>query len=436
MFFNKKNIVPLLLFFILPFLDCVLISAAEDHDQQTNSASETQGLNLFDCYRLALKQSETLSIEQELIKESDGRFRQALSGILPQVTFSTSQEWQDRGGSSNASSEIPESKFVFSQPLFSGFKEFAAMAASRAERRQREAQKIRAQQLLFKDVSDAFYFLLAYQEDLEALKVIQTVLTDRLEELNKRVHLGRSRKSEVAGAEVRLRRLEAEIELVNSQKEVARQLMEFLTGQEVVHIEDSADIQTDLSDENDYLAKAVERADVRAAKEAWMMAQKEVLVAYAGYWPAVSLDGNYYTKRTGSSKNIDWDITLKVEIPIFKGTETSGAVKVEKAQLAQAKLQLDLAKRKAEQDIKNSYVSLKTAWKRKEALAKAVTAAEDNYRYQKEDYNNNLVNNLDVLDSLQELQDTQRDFIAAHNEFNRDYWNFQVSLGAIDRDTF
>jgi outer membrane protein TolC len=124
------------------------------HAQSTEAQQE---LSLFDCYQLALKQSERVAIQQQLIKEAEAHFQQSFSGILPKVSYEYSETRQNGSGNTNFTlRQIPEGRFIFSQPLFSGFKEFAGMAASRAERRQREQETLRAKQLLFTDVSDAF----------------------------------------------------------------------------------------------------------------------------------------------------------------------------------------------------------------------------------------------------------------------------------------
>ena len=95
-----------------------------------------------------------------MIKEAEGRFQQSLGGILPHATFESSNKRQNgSNGSAFTLTEIPEQKFIFSQPLFSGFKDFAGMGASRAELRQKTQETLRARQLLFTDVSDAFYLL-------------------------------------------------------------------------------------------------------------------------------------------------------------------------------------------------------------------------------------------------------------------------------------
>ena len=395
------------------------------------AAPDAAPLTLADCYALALKRSETIAINQELIKETEGRFLQALSGALPRVSFSSSDKRQDgSGGSAFTLRNVPERKFVFSQPLFSGFKEFAAMAGSRAERRQRIEEKRRAEHLLLIDVANAFYLLLEHREDLSALEAIRLALTQRLDELKERERLGRSRASEVASAEAQLRRVEAEMEGARSQEIVARQLVEFLTGLDRIEaITDSELSLPQLEDEAVYLAKTAGRPDVRAAEEASRIAEKEVTIAQAKFWPTVSADANYYIKRAGVAQDVNWDATLQVDVPIFQGGQTLGAVKEASARAREAKLQLSERQRRAALEIQEVYTDMQAALAKTSAFEKALDASEESYRLQVEDYQRNLVSTLDVLRELQALQDSRRDFIHATYDAKRLYWALRVATG-------
>ena len=388
-------------------------------------------LTLAGCFELALKRSETVAIKRELIKETEGRFLQALSGALPRASFELSEKRQDgSGGSAFTLKEIPERKFVFSQPLFSGFKEFAAMAGSRAEQRERKEETARAEQLLFLDVTDAFYLLLEQREDLKALEAIRAALVGRIDELKERERLGRSRRSEVVSAEAQLRRVEAELELTRSQETTSRQLLEFLTGRDPIDaIADHEPSPPPSGSEDDDVGKAHARPDVKAAEEAWQVARKQVTIAQAARWPRVDVESNYYEKRAGAASGVDWDVLLKVDAPMFQGGQAIGAVREAASRERQAKLQFERTRREAELDIRDTYAKLQGATARHAALKSALDAAEENYRLQVEDYRLNLVNNLDVLQTLQALEDTRREAIAARYAAKRLYWRLRASVG-------
>lgn len=391
----------------------------------------TEPLTLADCYQLALKRSEEIAIRGELIKETEGRFLQALSGALPRASFELSEKRQDGSGSSAFTlKEVPERKFVFSQPLFSGFKEFAAMAGSRSEQHQRRQEKARAEHLLFVDIAEAFHFLLQHREDLNALEGIRSTLVERVEELRERERLGRSRTSEVVSAEAQLRRVLADLESVQGQEEIARHLLAFLIGREAAEgIADPDSSLPALNEEGRYLATAARRPDVVAAEDAWKVAQKQVAVSRADFWPDVDLESNYYNKRVGTAADVDWDVLVKVDVPLFQGGQTLGAVREATSKARQAKLTYERAQREALLDIQNVYAELRAAVERREALTGALAAAEESYRLQVEDYRRSLISNLDLLQELQTLQDARRDEIEARHNAKRLYWRLLAAVG-------
>ena len=118
-----------------------------------NAERDALGLTLKDCYALALKRSETISIQKEFIKETEGLMLQSLSTALPKVAFAYSQTWRDVRPNDTFGGYQPEAKFTFTQPLFTGFKEIAAIRASKHIGKQREAELKRAKQMLFSSIS-------------------------------------------------------------------------------------------------------------------------------------------------------------------------------------------------------------------------------------------------------------------------------------------
>ena len=408
-----------------------LIAPIAGADEAAQSTASSAPLTLADCYTLALRRSETIAINQELIKESEGRFLQALSAALPRVSFESSDKRQDGTGSSSFTlRNIPERKFTFSQPLFSGFKEFAAMAGSRAEQRQRHEDARRAEHLLLIDVSDAFYLLLEQREDRQALEVTRLALMARLDELKDRARLGRSRPTEVVTAEAQLRRIEAQLAQADGGEAVSRHLLEFLTGLD--RVEAVSDVEVSLpalESEAAYLAKANLRPDLRAAEDAWRVEDKKVSVARAGLFPTVSVDGNYYTDRVGVAQDVKWDAALLVHVPIFQGGQAVGAVKEAAAKAREAKLRYAQQQRGVAREIRDAYTRFESARTVAAAFQKALEAADASYQLEAADYRLTLVSNLEVLQTLQALQDARRDEIHARYDAKRRYWQLRVATG-------
>ncbi|MBF0387755.1 MAG: TolC family protein [Candidatus Omnitrophica bacterium] len=388
-------------------------------------------LTLADCYRLALARSEAIGIQKELILETEGLMLQSLSTALPKVAFAYSEKWQDVYKGDSFHSNVPEAKFTLSQPLFTGFKEFAAIRASRHIGKQRAAELKRAEQLLLVDVSDAFYLCLSLQEDEEALKDIIKALKDRFTEMQKRQGIGKSRKSEVVNVEARLRRAEAGLAMTMVQKEASGALLEFLIGREPEALLD--DVLPQEARTLEAMAQELEsRADIAAAREALAAYKQNVTAARSQFFPTATLSGNSYTTRVGTSAGNDWDVTLGVSVPIFNGLSDVGAVKQARAQKNQASLRLDQARRKAKMELRTAFRKWTLYEKRLTGLERALEAVRENYVLQSEDFQKNLVSNLDVLQAIEDLQAVRREKAVAKADARRAFWALKIAVGGVE----
>lgn len=414
----------------------IVLNNIENLQREENKVIDlSRPLNLSDCYALALRQSEIIAIDENSIRVAEARFLQAMSVMMPYISFESkdTQESIPNDGGTTFSTLKPtkssERQFQIRQTLFSGFKAISGMKGTNLEKKQRIYDKIRAEQLLLVDVSNAFYLYIEKKEDMKATLRIKKALFDRIKELKFREDLGRSRASEVVNAKAQLYTIEATIKLIKSQEIVARQLLEFLVGIPVDKVVDSYDIPKSLLPQEYYVAKFVNRPDLKAREYAWQYSKKQLEVINSDFLPTVSWQGNFYTQRTAFNKGTDWDVMLNVSVPIFKGTEVLGRSKEYTLKMQDSQLEYIRLKRYAPYDIKDSYVKLNTALAVYDNLRKAFHTAKVNYYLQRKDYERSLVSNLDVLASIQTLQETQRNYIGAIYEAKRLYWQLRVATG-------
>ncbi len=373
---------------------------------------------------------------------AQAHFYQAVDTVMPKVNFLMTRSEQDAPEGGSASSDgvssslsrrvTPQKKFVFSQPIFSGFKEFAALEGSGAEKSQRRHELQRAKELLFVDVMEAFYALAQVRRDIEILASAQKTLGGRIEELTGRAKLGRSRDSEVQKAFSDLKTVEADLEQAKGAEILARQLLEFYIGKPVDgDLDEEENLKTEVSDVADYLTKAYARADVKAAEQAKVLAQKNVVVAQSGLFPTIKVDGNYYTHRVGFQSGIDWDVLLSIDVPVFTGTETIGEIKEAAANRETASLFLEKSKRMADLEIKNAFAEFKASGLVERALVEARDASKKSYELHAEEYKLNRVNNLEVLDALKQYEDIERRWNTARYQMLKNFWKLKVAVGEI-----
>lgn len=395
-------------------------------------------LSLEDCYQLALIQSETVAIQKEAISRATAQVFNAASQGLGDVDFIVNRTIQDHQksnltGDSIGDPNVHESKFTISQPLFQGFKAIGALSGAGSYRREQTEAWIRAKELLYMDVARAFYNVLRYEKDIEISRDIHELLQQRIEELENREKIGRSRASEVITAQAKLKVVEAEIAGTQGALATARYLLEFLIGTELEGRKLEEETSEEISSQTlkEHLKMAATRSDVKAAEQAIKTAWRGILVAQSGFWPTISFNHNQYMRREGTLSNLDWDTLFKIDVPLFSGGETVGQVKDSIGILKQKKLSYSLAKRQAELDIKQSYQVWISTKETERILREAVQDAEENYRLQSEEYSRSLVNNLDVLAALESLNNTRQNQNRTYYIMKQDEAAFRVAIGDV-----
>jgi outer membrane protein TolC len=412
---------------------------------QMNEGTKVTERTLLDCYELALKRSETIAISKEGIEETEAEFLKAAGEFVGDVDYKMTSFRQDPlstaeggGGDSGISSNFfkthrRERKWVFTQPLFQGFKSFAAIAAAGALRKQRTEEWSRAEELLFQDVAQAFYNVLRQKQDLEIVESIIKSYQDRIGDLTEHEKIGRSRESELAKAVSQMKSIESELAKVRGLFAISGHVLGFLTGIEIKS-EELKDI--DLPDERalellDYVQASEERSDVNAAKYASKIARQGIIEAQSDLWPQLTLDSNVYNKRDGSQFNVDWDVLFSLNFPLGKGGTTLGNLKEAVSIWKQSKHAYSLTKRQAVLDIQEAYENWIASSNQGKALEEAREASQNSFDLQKAEYDKNLVSNLDVLDALNELYDTSRKANDIYYQMKENYWKLKVAIGEV-----
>lgn len=403
--------------------------------------TEKQKYTIASCFKLALKESDVVAMKKEEIQKAIAQFLEAASYAVGDVDFVMTDFRQGKSNGVNNDGSVvvgavtaPESRertFLYQQPIFQGFKAIGALMGAGSLKKQRTQEWVRAEQLLLLDVVVAFYNILQAKHDAEITEEILKSYKDRIEELRERENIGRSRLSEVKTAEAGMKLVEAELEGYRGLQAVQEHVLEFLTG---IIIKADQLVDSTIEKEmprtvDDYLKLIGNRPDVKATEQAVKTAFQGVVVAQSDFWPQLSLEGNKYVHREGSTNGIDWDVLFKVDVPIFQGFGNAGKLKSAWSDWKQAKSAYRLTKRDASLEIKKAFEIWMTSHNRFRSLQEAVKASEENYRLEKLEYTRSLVNNLDVLQALRSLLESQRQANEAFYQSKVETWRLKVAVG-------
>lgn len=424
----------------------------EENARRPAYAVPPRPLSLDDCYRLAVAQSDSLGLREQDIKLAQARYWATLGLILPNVRFLADQEFRDvDGGGSNGSGSggfNPDSagsfsggrsasfdgRFNLSMPLFRGFRDFYDLAADQADIERTRLTRQRAFQSLYLDVADVYFQILRDDADLQVLARLVEALEDRVEDLEKRIRLGKSRRSEVLQAQTELADAKVIIERVKGVLGASRELMAFLTGMESqhVHLAPPPEALPSADALEAYLREAEFRPDVMALIAAERAAVKRLSAARAYRWPELSLETNWYAIQDPKSSR-DWDVLLRLDVPIFDLT-IEARVMERKALVRQSELNLSELRRAASREVRIAYNDFNAAIAEYLRLQDTIAFANENYAAQKEDFQLGRANNLDVLVALQRLQESYRQLVSAAAGARATMVRLHVSSGRFLQD--
>jgi outer membrane protein len=386
-----------------------------------------QELTLDDYFAAAVRRSEVIATQSELIRQAEERYKQATAALLPTISGYGSYLWQDplpTGAPSTPSnlSRQPLAKVTATQPLFRGFREIAAMRQTEALISAQSDDYQNARVLLFKDVVQNYYNVLAIERDIFNLGEEIRLNHEREKEIQARVRIGRSRVSELLNVQSTISTLRAQIEQLRGQLSVAREVFAFLSGLAAdTPLRDSETLPAGVDPIENYLAGVDSRPDVRATRQRITAADENLTVARGGHLPSLDLNGNYYFDRPGYLSDSNWDVQLALTIPIYAGGSVQSKVREAASQRTQAELAMSQVTRAAEQEIRALYQSVVLNITQLEALENSTDAAKKSYEAQSAEYRLGLVINLDVLQALTAFQTNQRALDRARLTAKADY---------------
>lgn len=393
-------------------------------------SARAEGLTFLECYRAALKRSETVGIQDQAFVQANELEKQARAILVPQISANATFLRQQPTDPSVSSSQ-DTIRLTGTQTLFHGFREFALIHQRSAQSDQQKALLKDAARSLFYDVADAYYGRMALEADERNYGNELEVNRRRLKDLEGFRRVGRSRTSEVLSQRANIASLEAALEAVRGQLSVQREVLAFLDGlPPETPLKDSEAVPSSAEKLDAYLAGITSRADLEAGKAAVRSAESAVSASRSYHWPAADLNGNYYLQRpTGILSNTKWDVSLLVSFSIFQGGAIQSQVRQSVSLEEQATLQLSRAQRLADEEVRRFFDLVISNQVQLTKLDEFADLSRQNYEAQQRDYSHGLVTNLEVLQATSSWQVALRTRERQIDTLKGDYLKLQAAAG-------
>lgn len=397
--------------------------------------AQQRSLSLDQAIAAALEVSPALHASRMRAESSAARAREAAAARLPAVRLGAGYTRLSEVPPFQVTLPIAPAPIVVSQsyfnnwglrlsvqqPVFTGFRlEAGAESARRLEESAGlDLVKDRAE-LVF--AVKCAYWGLARAVEYESV-VAETVaqVREHLKDVRAFYDQGLLVKNEVLRAEIQLANAELAAVDARNAVEIARTSLLSLIGLPVdtaIELETTAESQAgrisaaaagedDAADARALLEAALAgRADLKSADFRIKAAEAGLRAARSGWYPQVSLAGNYYYLRPNSRymPALDkfkgtWDVGVAVSFDVWDWGQTRSQAEQARAQLAQARDARDLLEDQAVLEVTQSRLALAQARRKIEVAAAAVGQADENLRLFRERFRQGVALNADVLDA-------------------------------------
>ncbi len=392
--------------------------------------------NLAELYQAALKKNEDLTIATLTTTRAQESVRGYLSSLYPSVDLTSrarfgNETYQNRSGLERWDTQTG---LGLTQNLFQGGAEFALWELKDIIPQIAKEQERNTHHAFYAELAQAFYSYLSSTQEKEKIRRQMDGLERRINILERRVKIGRDRDTDLLASKAQLARLRADLSAIENTVVIAATDLRKLTGLESIPpLSDDSDPRSlRLPTNSEALLK--ERPLQKSADLALKQSQEEVRVVKSDYYPKLSLSSNYYLDHYRTGRD-DFDIALELKLNVFDFGVTKSNVAVGRVDEMIAQKRSELIARVGSETLENFERTLTVKKEQLRNLDLALKATETSYRRQIQDAEKGLVNQLDVIQSLDSVITLERLGITTANQIKLLYHQAIAFLGQVPEET-
>lgn len=371
-------------------------------------ADERIVLTLSEAIDIALRDNRDIQLNQEKLSQAKSKIEEARGAFLPEINLNSPATYT-RGLYKKDITNYSFSATV-KQYLYKGGKSANTLKQAKYQKEIQDAVLKKAKLEIALNVKKAFYALLIAKEFSGINKIILENAKEHLDFLSTRYEKGEASESDLLKAQALLKAAESLYEESLNQIEASGVLLK-----NILCVEEKTD--TDIKGDFEYAPEeiAIDEAILKALSmrpEIKQYALQEeadkaqIEITKAGNRPSIYGSLDYYSRSTTSltfSPSKGWQdynvIGLTLSWPIFDGWATQAKVEqavsdLRQGQIFQDKVRLDIATQ-----VKEAYLSLKTAIANLKPIKKDIEVYADNLKIIQAKYQDGISSDLDLKDA-------------------------------------
>ncbi|MEZ5659119.1 MAG: TolC family outer membrane protein [Burkholderiaceae bacterium] len=307
-----------------------------------------------------------------------------------------------------------------------------------------EAQFLVAQQDLILRVSEAYFDVLAAENNLFTIQAEKRAISEQLAAAKRNFEVGTATITDQQEAQARFDLTVARELAAFNEQDIRRAALSVLTGKPV---SDLADLragvelrQPEPTREKAWTDRARESSlTVQQALLASEIARREIDRQRFARYPSVDLVGQIGHARNASASLVgvhsnSASIGVQLGIPLYTGGAIEARVQEAQASLEKITADLEVARRQVEQGARQSYLGLVSGLGQVQALEAAEKSSKLALDSNRLGYQVGVRINIDVLNAQQQLFSTQRDLARARYDVLLNSLRLKATAGELSDD--
>ena len=396
--------------------------------------SPAYATDLLETYRLAKQNDATYAAARAQYEADKERLPQGLALLLPVIgaqaeTNINDQEFQSENALTNRNARYNDHGWsvTLTQPLFR-WENFVQYRQAQFQVQQAEAIVGQALQDLIVRVSQAYFDVLAAEDNLEFVRANKTSISEQLAQAKRNFEVGTATITDTNEAQARYDLSVAqEIAAVNA-LEVARRALEQITAsltEALTPLKPNLEIALPQPNDMNQWVDSAQNNNfaVKANEAAFEVATREVDRRRAGHYPTIDLVAGYSDATTNqgvasvaSGQRLTTEgsvIGVQMSLPLFEGGAVNSRTREASALRERARNDLLAARRNAQFTARQSFLNVNNGRAQVQALEQALVSSETALKSNRVGYDVGVRINIDVLNAQQQVFQTQRDLSRA-----------------------
>lgn len=307
-----------------------------------------------------------------------------------------------------------------------------------------EAKVHAARQALIVRVAQAYYNLLAAQDNLKFATAEKDAIGKQLEQNQQRFNVGLIAVTDVKESQAQYDLSVAQWIAAENAQATARENLRSLMGvlpENLAPLGETIPLLMPQPENIDEWVKTAQQNNLslKAALLSFEVSQKQVSLQRSGHYPALSLIARRDDVTTdgvavGDTESTDDSVTLNLNVPIYSGGLTSARTREAVALKEQSRVLRDQSLRETEQLCRTSYLGITTSIARVNAYKQALISTQAAYEATQAGYDVGTRTAIDVLAALREQYRAERDYAQARYDYIINLLRLKQAAGMLSRE--